>query len=234
MRAAAVGVLGVSPFLSVQKVVEAPSLPPVTLSVTSPVLTPPEAPPLPPVALADTSPVLIEPEVLPEPAPLWENDDRPSLIVIPAAPFVGLEIQPADLTPNGETYVVPNDGIATPRSPHGENFVYVYGHSRWQGERKSFANISNLEPGDSVYVGKEGEERVVEFKVESFQLVNIKEDTSTFFSYEEPTLLLQTTAKSGDGWILEKDKIIQKSGKNVPQSLDGYLVYVVVAKPVRR
>jgi len=164
--------------------------------------------------------------------PVWKPTDHPVSIEIPKINFSSNQIERSPLIPipeGGLTYLVPDDGIATPQHPLGKN-LFIFGHSRLNGEMQDFARIVDLERNDEISVRNERGE-VFKFKVEKFVLVNLAEKKFNYRPLEDLVLTMQTSAKSYGEWILDEGQVLEKAGTNLPDNLEGDLVLIVIAKP---
>ncbi|HEY5601446.1 MAG TPA: hypothetical protein VIK81_05190 [Patescibacteria group bacterium] len=176
--------------------------------------------------------------IAPEIHPAWSEFDLPISVNIPQIDFFDM-IQLADSKPgkkeNHLTYITPETGIATPRHPL-KNSIFIFGHSR--KDKKDLLpihNIQNLEKGH-IFAVQNQKTELFFFMVKNFKLVNLAEPNAVLNSYNEPTVVLQTTAKDSvkpNDWILDEDLILSKVGNNLPNDINGVsLVFQVEAVQV--
>lgn len=163
--------------------------------------------------------------------PKWREFDRPTSIAIGQIGFSDT-IQPVNQIPvsNGiNSFEVPDFGVATPLAPF-KNHVYIFGHSRFHGEKQPFSDIINLKLGDIFLVANQRGEPFF-FMIVEFKLLRLDGHDSFIGHESQFKLTLQTTVKEGN-WILDKDLVLSKVGLNRTDDLSSDLVLWIISKPV--
>ena len=183
----------------------------------------------------------VEEEILPPATPqqvetpiadeTWLDGDRPVYIELPDIGFSG-EIQSTPLVPDGAgglDYLLHTEGIATPEFAP-KRLIYIFGHSYFNGQRRPFANVEYLEAGDLIAV-KNLFNGSLCFAVSQFALAT-KDQVQYLWPKNNFRVVLQTTARSERGWLLNEANVISKVSGNIQADLNGYLVLLVVAEPI--
>lgn len=208
-----------------------------------------------PAASSTASPPA-SPTAVPTPAPV-RLDLRASRLTIPVIGIdaevqgsrVILDTSPAPpgcppTPPGQETFTVPEQGIATPvEAVEGfESKVWIFGHSRWQGQPGLLFRLPDLNVGDEVFV--DGVDRTTgarlphqRFVVSGLYLTDIDSGGRlvTAASAAEipatPVVILQTSVRedgAGKSWILNQQQVMAKSRNLVQGDLNDPCKYLLL------
>lgn len=168
--------------------------------------------------------------VLKEKLPIWDASFIPGFIGIPdigfSAPIQLVDDQP--LEGDSIAYLTPDAGLATPKNQSTLNKnLFIFGHSRYLREMRTFSKIQDLEPGNVIQVS--GNRGTFYFSVESFGLINIDEQ-KLHLENLSGYLILQTTAVTLGEPILDEDLLIRKVIN--PEVTGTNLALLVLAKQI--
>jgi len=162
------------------------------------------------------------------------------VVPVDAMPVPGCPTPP----PGGTTFTVPDHGVTTPvDAVEGlENKVWLFGHSRWQGQPGVLFRLQDLKAGDDLFV--EGIDRATgrpvarqRFTVSALYLADIDSggalvtDVSASGIPARPVVILQTSARedgAGKSWILDQQKVMAKSRNVVEGDLNDPCKYLLL------